>query len=227
MKKNIAYASVILLFFTGSALAVFDAAGTETYSSLSGWNKSGDVALAQQSSNTFASLGNKSTNNNSMVWCSFVAPASGNYVMGFDYRFVGSDVAFKADDIMSAGIGEGQPGAYDDFMVSSSTGLTGSATNPGAWHAASMQPITLQAGQTYWAGFELKESRLLRSRWVNTRAEIDNVCLTRLPDDTLILPASQIWSEPVKVRNVPAPAAILLSCIGIGLVGWLRHRNAL
>jgi hypothetical protein len=224
MKKNVPYVSVVLLFFAAPVLAVFDVGGIETFNpSLSGWNTKGDVVLARQGSNSFAELGRRLSNRDSKIYCYFVAPTSGTYTMNFDYRFTGWDSSLRADDLMMAGIGSGQPGAYDEFMANSSTGLTGSRFNSGSWQTASSQPVTLNAGETYWVGFELKEARLGGRRCITT-LDIDNVRMALNNQQTY---TGAIQPDPPRIQVVPAPGAILLVSIGAGLVGWLRNRKAL
>ncbi len=191
-----------------AGVALFDVGQTETFDiDLGNWQTAGHVAWSNALSygnGGYAKLGKIGTDNDNLFWHEFVVPMTGQYALNFDYRYIGWDHS-RDNDRSAAAIKT----IGNIWTTNSAIGLANSLE----WQTAAIPPFTVEliGGEQYWLGFRLKEfkdTNPLKRLKLMTSLHIDNVSLSFL-------------------NSVPEPAAIILSSIGISLVGWLKTRMVL
>ena len=194
------------------ALAIFtNTFETNPFGSSGNWNRSGDVSwTGGGAGNDYVKLGQSPGNGDSRLWQSFTVASTGNYSVSFDYRFAGIDLNPRLDDKVYVQLGTAQNQPFSVFDASSGTDLTGGLVNPGSWHNVTTS-ITMDAGKTYWLGFEFKEAS--GSLAPVTYLNLDNISI------------GSRYSDISNISVVPVPGAVLLGGIGVALVGWIRTRR--
>jgi hypothetical protein len=193
------------------ALADFDVGTTQTFdSSLAGWTKTGTAQWtdAGNNGNGYAEMGQVGFMTLDSMTTNVVAPSRGTYTMTFDYRFWGNNGVDKMNTI-STSVDSDQV-----FSANSGSGLTGSQSNPGSFKSVSV-PVTLSQGNNM---LTFTENQAIGCQRPITFFDVDNISITGGSSS----PISPTGGGGTKV---PAPGALALAAMGLGIVGWFRNRR--
>jgi hypothetical protein len=195
MRKTISIFIMVAVFAAAPAYAMFT------------------TSTSSRGGNDYARLGQSKGDNTCQIWQSFTAPATGQYSISFDYRFVGVGRNAGLDNL-NVQIGQGTDTKFDVLNSTSNSGVTGTRhggicrLNSGSWQTATPSTlVTLDEGQTYWVKFTYTDATSHHFN-SNPSLQIDNFGVN-------------------EVIAAPAPGAILLGGIGVAFVGWMRRRKML
>jgi len=211
-------AITLLLLAASPVTAKLSVNTVETFSSQSAfdaWDSFGDTGWIS-SEGGYARIGKSTASINaapvSTLSNTFDIVSPGLYELGFDYRFVGSDNSSTLNDnvlvwIDSVTVFENSLAYLSQnnngtvlASYSSQTDLTGTYADRGDWVSVTDE-LLLMPG-TYALTFKIDEADTSQ---VDTELDIDNVY----------------------VQVIPAPGAVLLAGIGVGIVGWFRRNRTL
>jgi len=211
-------AVTLLLVAASPVTAKLSLNTVETFSSqaaFDAWDSFGDTAWIS-SEGGYARISKSTGNINaapvSTLSNTFDIVSGGVYELGFDYRFVGSDNSSTLNDNVLVWVDSLE--RFEESLAylsqnsngivlasySSQTDLTGTYADRGEWVSV-VDELYLAPG-SYAFSFKLAEDN---TSLVDTELDIDNVY----------------------VQPIPAPGAVLLAGLGIGMVGWLRRNRSL
>ena len=203
---------IVLSFIAAPALANLTVGTTETFDSGLGQFSAitGTVTYNPGGGNPggYVTLGDPTGNDgniDSTMWAVLGIASPGIHTMSLDYRFPGYDTNPDggAEDVVSVVVDIMIIDKSDILAFSWTTDL--SFPQPD-WTGASTGMDLLAGGYTVYLTHSETDAGSILSSF-----DVDNI----------------LFSEGGRIDVIPAPGAVILGSIGVGLVGWLRRRRTL